>query len=302
MLWLIVTILAYFLLALVSIGDKFLLAGPPNPKTYTFYVGILGVLAVVLIPFVNFFLPEINILLLSFLAGILQVFAILGLYLGLEYYEASRVIPALGGLLPLFTFGLIYFFSQGKQVLTGQSLGGFMLLLTGSVLITLKTKKTFQPAILKVAGISAFLFALSFLLSKYVYEAVPFWTGFIWMRLGGFLAALSLIGTKDVREEIFTSRHDFNKKSGLIFLVNQALGGTSFILQNWAIALAGMVFLPIINALQGVQYVFLFIFATILTKKAPEIFKEKISRLIIWQKSIAILLIVIGLFLIAKIF
>jgi len=52
--WLTLIILAYFLFAIVALGDKYLLKGPPNPKIYTFYVGVLGILALFLIPFVGF--------------------------------------------------------------------------------------------------------------------------------------------------------------------------------------------------------------------------------------------------------
>jgi hypothetical protein len=57
--------------------------------------------------------------------------------------------------------------------------------------------------------------------------------------------------------------------------------------------------MPFINALQGVQYVFLLIFAIILSFKLPKILKEEISREIIFQKVAAILLIGAGLILIA---
>ena len=111
MLWLIVIIVAYFLFAIVALGDKYLLAGPPNPKSYSFYVGVLGGLVLVLIPFVGFSIPAFYQVLFCFLAGAMFIFALLGMFEGLEKFEASRIIPAVGGILPLFTFLLVYFFS-----------------------------------------------------------------------------------------------------------------------------------------------------------------------------------------------
>jgi drug/metabolite transporter (DMT)-like permease len=113
--WLIIIISAYFLLALVSLGDKYLLAGPPNPKIYSFYVGILGVAAIILIPFIGFSVPETSQISLALLAGAIYIVALFGLYNGLEHFEASRVIPAIGGLLPLFTFGLVFPFLAGSK-------------------------------------------------------------------------------------------------------------------------------------------------------------------------------------------
>ena len=295
MLWLIIALSSYFLLALVALGDKYILAGPPNPKTYAFYVGVLGILALALIPFVGFFVPDLPIILLSVLAGAIFVFALYGLYSGLEHFEVSRIIPAIGGLVPLFTFGLAYFLVGGETVLSGWSLSSFILLLAGSVLITFKTKKAFLSRSLKISAIAAFLFALSFVLTKQVYLAQPFWNGFIWIRIGGFLAALSFIVTQDVRREIFTGQSVFQRKTGSIFILNKILGAGAAVLQNWAIALAGFAYLAVINALQGVQYVFLFVLAVLLSTRFPKVFKSNLSKKDIIQKTTAILLIIAGL-------
>ncbi len=50
--WLIVSILSYLVLAIVYLVDKYLLAGPiPNLKVYTFYIGVLEILFLILTPF-----------------------------------------------------------------------------------------------------------------------------------------------------------------------------------------------------------------------------------------------------------
>lgn len=89
----------------------------------------------------------------------------------------------------------------------------------------------------------------------------------------------------------------FQKKTFGLFAANQVAGAGASLLQNWAIALAPLAYLSIINALQGVQYAFLFILTTVFSLKFPQIIKERISRKIIIQKIIAILLIGVGLIL-----
>lgn len=299
MLWLIITIFAYFLLAVVALGDKYLLAGPPNPKIYSFYVGVLGILSLLLIPFVGFFIPDIWQIFLSFLAGAIFIFVLFGLYNGLEYFEASRIVPAIGGLLPLFTFGLIYFFSKGDMPLSSWHILSFILLLVGTVLITFKTKKAFFSQSLKISALSAFLFALAFFLTKQVYLSQPFWSGFIWLRIGGFLTALGFLGTREVRKEIFSHKFTFQKKTGTFFLINQAMGAGAAILQNWAIALVPLGFLPFVNALEGTKYVFLFLLVTLISLKFPEFLEEETKEKILAQKIAAILLIGLGLVILA---
>lgn len=301
MTWLIVAITAYFILAIVSLVDKYLLVGPiPNPKIYTFYVGILGVLVLFLVPFVGFSVPQPSQIILSLLAGAIFIYGLFWFYKALRDFEASRVIPAIGGILPLFTLGLVYIFSAGKETLGYVEFFAFILLILGSILITYERSKKISLQSFQISTIAAFFLALSFVLTKYVYLAQPFWSGFIWIRIGGFLMAIFFfLLFKEIREEIFKEKISFKKKTIGIFLSNQAMGAGAGILQNWAIFLVPLVYVAIINALQGIQYVFLLVFVIFLSLKFPQILKEEISKKILFQKITAILVISAGLFLLS---
>jgi hypothetical protein len=117
--------------------------------------------------------------------------------------------------------------------------------------------------------------------------------------IGTFLVALCFLASKEVRQAIFRKKEILKKKTALIFLSNQAMGGTAYVLQNWAIALVPLGFLAFINALEGTKYVFLLIFAVLLSLKFPKVIKEEISKRILFQKLFAILLIGTGLVLFA---
>jgi hypothetical protein len=300
MLWLLVTIAAYLILAIVSLVDKYLLVGPiPNPKVYTFYIGTLGILVLILIPFVGFSFPEFPQIVLSLLSGALFVCGVFWFYKALRLFEASRVIPAIGGILPIFTYLLIYIFSRGRESFKIWEFSAFILLILGSVLITYEKAKKISLESLKISILSAFLLALSFVLAKYVYMAQPFWSGYILIRIGGFLMALTFLFTKEVRSELFKVKVSLPKKTAAIFLSNQAAGAGANILQNWGVFLAPLTYVAIINALQGLQYLFLLVFTLLLSLKFPQILKEEISKKIIFQKIIAILLIGGGLTLLA---
>lgn len=296
MLWLIVAILSYFLFAVVTLIDKYLLVGPlPNPRVYSLYVGVLGIWALALIPFVDFLIPDPGQILLALSSGALFIFAVFWYSRGLRSFEASRIIPAIGGLNPLFIFGLTYFL--GKENFGEKEGLAFLLLVAGSVFIVLQREKFVTLKSFQISAISALLFSLSFFFAKIVYSVQPFWSGLIWMRIGSFLAALSFIFSKEVREEIFLKRFTLKKKTAGIFLLGQSLGAGASILQNWAIFLAPMVYLAIINALQGVQYPFLFAFTTLISFKFPWLLKEEISKKVIIQKISAILFIASGIYL-----
>jgi len=296
MLWLFITISAYFLFAITALLDKYLLLGPPNPKIYSFYVGILSISALLLIPFVGFSIPNFSYIILSLTAGALFIGALFVLYTGLERFEASRIISAIGGILPLFTFILVLL-SGERQELSFLRILAFLFLISGSVLITFKKEKSVTLKSLSLSALAAFLFSLSFILTKFVYLSQPFWSGFIWMRIGGFLAALCFIFTPEVRKEIFTQKSSFKKKTGALFLFNQAIGSVAFVLQNWAIALVPLGFLTFITALEGTKYVFLLILTILASSRFPTLLKEEFSKSAIRQKLLAILLIIAGLVL-----
>jgi len=300
MLWLMVAISAYFLFGAVNIVDKYLLAGPiPSPKVYAFYVGILGILALGLIPFGFLIIPEISLILLAILAGIFHILAIFVLFVGLKTFEASRIVPATGAFLPLFTFGFTFVLAGGKETLAFSDIIAFILLLLGSLLITWQRGKVISRASLKIAGLAAFLFALYFILIKFVYLSQPFISGLIWTRIGAVLIALVFLFSKEVREDIFRGPKVFQRKTWAIFLPNQAAGAGAFVLQNWAVALVPLIYLGMVNALEGIKYIFILIFAFLLSLKTPQILKEEISRKVIFQKVMAILLIAGGLALLA---
>ena len=306
MLWIIFTLLAYFLLSLVALIDEILLTGRLiRPKVYAFYVGILGVVVLFLIPF-GFELPNPFTAGLAILSGALWIFALLSLYEALRRYEISRVIPAIGGILPIFTLGLTYLFSwQRGSSLEGLSyakIASFLLLILGSILITWKGKEIINKKSLGLSILTAFLFAVSFTTTKIVFLEQPFISGFIWLRFGGFFAALLFIFFKEIREELF-EKIKIKKKKALfenpklaaVFLLNQIIGTGAGILQNLAIYLAPIMYLAFINAMEGIRYIFILIFTILLSYKLPKILSEKITKPILLKKVLAILLIISGL-------
>ncbi len=293
--WLLIAILSYFFFSLASLGDRYILIGPPKPKVYAFYVGVLGIVVLLLLPFVQFSLPSFSLLVLTLFTGLIFVLSLISLYYGLEKFEVSRIIPALGGFLPIFTFVLGFLIIGQEGFLSWPKLLSFCLLVLGSIIISLEKSFSFSLKALAFAGLSAFFLSLYFVLSKIVYSSLSFWQGFILIRIGAFISPLFLLFFKDVRQEVFSLKSSFNKKTGIIFILAQSAGGLALVLQNWSIALVDSLYISFISAAQGIQYVFLFILTTLISLKSREILKERISKRIVLQKIIAIILISIGL-------
>lgn len=303
MLWLIVAILSYLILAAVSLIDKWLLIGPiPSPKTYVFYIGLLQASALLIIPFTGIVIPDYFQLFLALASGFFFVCGLFWFFKGLQFFESSRIVPAVGGILPIFSLLFIIIFSGGREMLSLSDFSAFLLLISGSVLLTYEKSKKFSLASIKISAAAAILLALSFVSAKYVYLGQPFWSGFVLMKMGSFLAGIFffLLFGREILAEVFKKKEAVaRKKTTVVFFLNQGAGAGANILQNWAIALAPLSCLAFINALQGVQYAFLLVLAALFSWKFPKILKEEISKEIILQKIAAILLIGGGLFILA---
>jgi drug/metabolite transporter (DMT)-like permease len=170
---------AYLILALHGVIDKFLLNKVvKHPIAYTFYSGTTTIFVFLLAPFglqpVSF-----NELMIAFAAGGAFLFATFFLYSAIQKTSVSRILPIQGGLVPIFTF-IFANYILGDTLTFAQSLG-FGLLTIGSVLMSVKkeTGHWGAPA-LKDAICAAVLFALSLVLSKYMFDSTNLVTGLVW--------------------------------------------------------------------------------------------------------------------------
>ena len=79
-----------------------------------------------------------------------------------------------------------------------------------------------------------------------------------------------------------------------MFIGKLGLGGIANIFQNVAISFASVEQLPLIKGIEGVQYIFILLFALILTKKYPQILKEEAASKFLFQKLAGIVIIMAG--------
>lgn len=304
-----VAIIAYFLLALVNIFDKFLLENVINSsRAYTFLVGVLGMAVFVLSPwFLKW--PGTELFLFNLLVGTLFPVALLFFYAALKKGEASKTLLLVGGAVPVFTliFSLILlndsFSSRQWLALTSLLLGTIIISwlpekqnfwYKALEILKINRKKAYKGLIL--ASLAGIFFALFFIGSKEAFNNQEFFSAFIWIRGGSFLFVLFLLFHYRSRKEIFKNIKVLKTKKGSLFVANQGLAAGGFLMQNYAISLTSV---ALVNALQGVQYVFIIIIGVVATLFYPKFLTENISKPIIIQKLFAVILIAFGLYLIA---
>lgn len=292
--WLFIIILSYLFFGLSSFGDKLILSGPPRPKTYVFFVGLIGIFVLLILPFVGLSSPSLSSLIWVVLEPIAFLSAVYFMFSAVKKFDVSRVVPTIGAIQPVLIFFLAAAFLGAEPIKPPHFLA-FLILLIGSIAISANGKFAINKDYLRPVILSALMFSLDFIFLKLLFSNLPFWQGIIWTRLFGVLLAIFLLFSKKFRTEIFGKREFIGKKTGSLFIFTQLCGGVAGFLQSFAIFLAPASYLALMNSLKGLQYVFLFIITLIFSFLFPKILKEEISKRTIIQKSFSIFLIIVGL-------
>jgi len=317
--WLLATISSYFINAGVYVADKFLLSKKIHSSiTYAFYVGIWSIFNIFLLVF-DPWLPDLRELLVDLLAGFLFLITLIFWYKALHQSEATRVVPIVGALTPIFSFLFSYIFLQ--ESLGERQLLAFVILINGGILISVKYTRfwmlkdvwrRFRSLFGDILGpiharyrptrrliinstASAILFATYYVLIKYIYSEQPFIGGFVWSRMGTFIGVMLILFVGDWRKLIIKHQKGAKSPKNLaFFLLVRILAAIAFIMLNWAISLGNV---ALINSLLGTQYVFLFFIVLFLSAKYPQILKEELGGGVMLQKIIGVSLIVTGLYM-----
>ncbi len=302
--WIIITIVAYFLTAVNSVIDKYLLnRSIPEPVTYAFYVGVFSIFTLVLTPF-GFHWPGVWQFIAAILTGLIFLLALISLYTALKADEASRIFAFVGGLSPVLivVFSAILF---DKELLRHEYYA-LLFLIAGSILISFRKSKecgVFELSkhkcveSMEMALFASVFFALYFVFAKYIFENQQFFSGFVWTRIGIFASALLLLLVPQNRRIIFDTTKTIGAKTGGLFVFNKGLAGTATLAINYAIKAAPSSSAAIVNALEGVKYAFILVLTYVLSKKMPHIIEEQISVSATIQKISAIVLVFVGLFI-----
>lgn len=303
MVWVLAALAGYFFLAVSAVFDKFLLSDRIKaPSVYAFFVALFSLFTLFFTPF-GFEYFGWRITGVFFLSGMLFLYGLVAFYIAVKESEVSRVAPLVGTVISLVAFMTVFFPLTGDgtsfDLLHALSL---VLLIGGGLLISFDLplhKGEHIPKMILVAGLAA---GLSALLLKYGYTQANFVSGLIWSRLGILIGGLTLFLIPLYRKEILTelshmSRHSKRAAStGTLFVVNKTSGGIAAFLIAYAMSQGPV---SSVQALSGMQYVFILLITLPLAIRYPKIFGEKLHFWDWFQKACAVILIGIGLWLLA---
>lgn len=290
-------------MAVAAIFDKYLLADRiKSPAVYAFFVSLFS-LFVFPAAFFGLRFPGWYITGVLLLSGALFLYGLVALYTAVKGNEISRVSPLTGTVVSLVAISAGFFPSTFSE--TAFSFTHFLaliLLIGGGLLVSFDLPLRKRDHISSSVIIAGVAMGVSLLLLKYGYTQANFVSGLIWSRLGMFLGGVSLLLVPVYRNEIFNEMHHFSTASktvvhtGSIFVLNKVCAGTATFLIIYATYLGPVSF---VQALSGMQYVFLLLLALPLSFRYPKIFSEKLLFWDWFQKVVAIIIIGLGLFIFA---
>jgi uncharacterized membrane protein len=279
----------YTFLAIVAILDKLILTkSVKSSATYAFYSTIFFLALFILSPFFPFLSSGYDYT-IALISGLSFGFGLWTMFNALRLGETSHISPFIGGMVALSTYGLSYLLLG--ESLSGQEQVGVILLVIASLLFSLeKTRKHggFHRGFLWAIA-SGVLFGLSHVCAKYIYDIYPFMTGLVWTKAtAGFVGVLALL-IPGVRKDL--GQKDKSSSTKSLITADKVLGILGVVLIQYAISIGSV---TVVNAMAGIQFVLVFIFAYILTKLAPKFFKEYFTRRELVVEIIAMILVVVG--------
>lgn len=302
--WFLIALIPPALWSITNHFDKYLLAKYFKGGGVGALMIISSIVGLILLPFIILFHPEVlatftpRYLLIS-LNGFFYLLATLPYFYALQKDEASITVP-LFQLIPVFSFFLSYLV-LGETLSSTQIIGGIIIII-GAVLISLdlniQKKIKFKKEVFFLMALSSLLFAINFLFFKYFAINTHFWVTSFWEYVGfAIFASLLLIFIKSYRNEFFKVIKSNSLSVLSINGINEVLNIVAKASLNFASLLAPLTLIWIVN---GFQPFFVFIYGVILTLFFPKISQENISKKVLFQKLLAILIMFVGAFFVNK--
>ena len=236
--------------------------------------------------------------------SLLGIVAGFSLYPGIILYfkamaieEASRVI-SLWYTSPILVLLLAYVFLEEKLSLL--SYFGIVFLVLGAMFISYRKEKGKKAVMSPALGLilaSGVVFAGYEVLTKYVLGAIDYFSYLFWNFIGTAMVGFSLFCFSKIRGKFLTDIKRVNRTVLFWRILNTSLGLVGTVFYYIAIS-SGPV--SLVSAAGSLEPFFVFAITLMLSLSVPRVLKEETGRRVVMIKALAIVLIVVGTWLITK--
>lgn len=305
--WILLATAGQFLNAIVAVLDKYIVSDEkvmPRPFVYAFYSCLLTGFWVViyfigLVPFFadmgaptfkNVEFPTIQVVAMAFLTAYTFFMALVSMYDALKHSDAAVIMPIIGTISALSTFGMSYIFLNAQ--LTQGHIFGIIILSIGTLLVAKSLPA--WGVVLHVVH-SGIFFALHYITMKGLFLETSFDDGFFWSRVCFVVFALSLLMVPVYWDKIREQTKGTSKKAGVLVIATKVIAGVSAFLLLKATDLGEV---SVVQALDGVRFVFILFITVLFAHWLPQSATDRDTRpATFFRKLISVIIITAGYFM-----
>ncbi len=253
-----------------------------------YFIGLLPGMAEIGVPqFGNIERPTIQVVGMSFLSGYTLFIALVSMYDALKRAEAVNVMPVIGAISAISSFGLTYLLLD--MTLSANFMLGIVVLALGTLLVaqTLPHRDT----VLQVTH-SGIFFALHYITMKGLFEETSFDDGFFWSRVGLVLVVLSLLLVPSFLEKVTNQTKMTTRRTGGLVLLAKGLAGIAAFMMLKATDWGNV---AVVQALDGLKFVMILFITFFLGSALPNSAAVQDTRPQVVLRQVAyVALIVVG--------
>ncbi len=302
--WILLATAGQFINAVVAILDKYIVTDSnalPRPFVYAFYSCRLTGFWVVIyalgfVPFLdgsgvptldNVKFPTIQVVAMSFLTAYTFFMALVSMYEALRNADTSDVIPVIGAVSALATFGMSYLFLD--ITLPPHFLWGISFLIVGTLLVS---ELRFTKNVAIHTFHSGLFFGLHYITMKGLFLETSFDDGFFWSRISFVIFALSLLLVPVYFEKVVSQSKKTTRRAGVLVILAKVLAGVAAFLLLKATDLGDV---AIVQALDGLKFVFIVLIGLVVGRFIPSTAGEnEFDAVTVFRKVLYVSVITIG--------
>jgi uncharacterized membrane protein len=231
----------------------------------------------------------------AFVAGLLSAAGYFFYVVSIRKEEASR-IAALTSLAPAFVAVLALFLVN--EIFSANSYIGIILMILGSALISYKrtrVKKIIPLSLILILVATNFSYAVDQIFSKISLNQIPFWQFLMMFMFGRFAIALSGLAIPSVRRKFISEAEKLGRNFALTLASGSIMWSLGIVFFFYAASIGPI---TLVSTTGLISPLFTLFFAILITKYLPKVLVEEIDGKTVALKLVAIVLIVLGTYLI----
>lgn len=290
--WFFLILLSAIAFSILDLLEKHLISDRiRNPLTLAIFLAMFYPINLLIIPifFRIDFAPLLS--LVSFAIGATMGMAYILFLKSIRLEEVSRVVT-LHYAYPLFIIPMAFVFLN--ENLTSTSYIGIVLLVASTFMISYKKNwkgMFYSPVLLLMMGLNIAI-AIQNILAKYLFDFTNFWSFIFWFTAGMITIRMLLLIIPRVRHDFMTIK--FHSKLIVYGIAIALLFLAANMFYYGAVSLQ---LVSLVSALSAIQPMFILVIVLAISYVKPRFVYEELSRKATLTKTIAVILVFLGTYL-----